>query len=317
MSCPLPFLLSLLPLITSDLILGAFNIQTFGVSKYSNLTLRTHLVDIVTKYDVILIQEIRDKSETVIHNFLSDCQKVKNFSMVLGPRLGATSYKEQYAVLYDQGKVQVKKHTVYDDKEMIFARTPYVVHITALNAEKNKSLTLIGIHIDPDEVVQELDGLVTAHQWALANSFPSPTVLLGDFNADCSYLSEKKRKELLLVKDAQYTWLIDEDTTVADTDCAYDRFIVSGRESFERTEVDRFDMRLGIGQNMARKVSDHYPIRTVWVYTESEVRNESDSGVKRVEWDMEGVVRAVKGVMVGLGWKVDTKMLVFRFFHTN
>ena len=47
---------------------------------------------------------------------------------------------------------------------------------------------------------------------------------MGDFNADCSYLSKTKRNNLALRAEG-YHWLIpdDWDTTVAASDCAYDR----------------------------------------------------------------------------------------------
>jgi len=47
----------------------------------------------------------------------------------------------------------------------------------------------------------------------------------GDYNADCSYLSAAEWQNLDMVVDPQFTWLIDSnaDTTVSNTDCAYDR----------------------------------------------------------------------------------------------
>ena len=47
---------------------------------------------------------------------------------------------------------------------------------------------------------------------------------MGDFNADCSYVTKSKSSKLKL-RSAKYHWWIgdDVDTTVAATDCAYDR----------------------------------------------------------------------------------------------
>ena len=53
-------------------------------------------------------------------------------------------------------------------------------------------------------------------------------IILGDFNADCGFLSQKSYRELDLVKQsALYTWIIGSDvdtTTKKSTNCAYDRF---------------------------------------------------------------------------------------------
>ena len=43
---------------------GAFNIQVFGVSKASKPEVMDVLADIISTYDVIAIQEIRDASQT-------------------------------------------------------------------------------------------------------------------------------------------------------------------------------------------------------------------------------------------------------------
>ena len=50
-------------------------------------------------------------------------------------------------------------------------------------------------------------------------------MILGDFNADCSYVSKTKMKSLDLLGEG-YHWLIEDhvDTTVGKSDCAYDRY---------------------------------------------------------------------------------------------
>ena len=56
-------------------------------TKYSRTTIRGYLVDIVTKYDVILIQEIKEKAQTMILKFLADCQAVRStYDMALSIR---------------------------------------------------------------------------------------------------------------------------------------------------------------------------------------------------------------------------------------
>lgn len=51
--------------------------------------------------------------------------------------------------------------------------------------------------------------------------------IVGDLNADCSYLSNKKRKQLKLVKDEEYKWIFPDgmDTTVGKKDCNYDKLV--------------------------------------------------------------------------------------------
>ena len=63
--------------------------RTVPRTKYGRQDVRDYLVKIVTEYDAIIIQEIKDKSETMIKDFLADCQHFRNFSMVLSKRFAA------------------------------------------------------------------------------------------------------------------------------------------------------------------------------------------------------------------------------------
>lgn len=52
-------------------------------------------------------------------------------------------------------------------------------------------------------------------------------IFLGDFNAACGYVAKKNRKNIRLLSDPSFIWLIQDnvDTTVKEsTDCAYDRY---------------------------------------------------------------------------------------------
>ncbi len=49
---------------------------------------------------------------------------------------------------------------------------------------------------------------------------------MGDFNADCSYLSASRFAMLSLVTDERFVWLVDDVTTTTEgSDCAYDKLV--------------------------------------------------------------------------------------------
>lgn len=55
-------------------------------------------------------------------------------------------------------------------------------------------------------------------------------LFLGDFNADCSYVKEQDWAAIRLRSSEVFKWLIPDsaDTTVGNSDCAYDRIVVCG-----------------------------------------------------------------------------------------
>ncbi len=97
---------------------------------------------------------------------------------------------------------------------------------------------VIVVHIDPDDVFCELNALYGVIDGCLERvktkvrhdcfvSSLKNVLILGDMNADCRYLPLNLRNRLKLRKDNSFKWLIgdEEDTTVGNTDCAYDRFV--------------------------------------------------------------------------------------------
>ncbi len=50
---------------------------------------------------------------------------------------------------------------------------------------------------------------------------------MGDFNGGCSYVPDNKWDEIRLKTEARFKWLLadDLDTTVAHSDCPYDKYV--------------------------------------------------------------------------------------------
>ncbi|KAI0222382.1 Deoxyribonuclease-1 [Lamellibrachia satsuma] len=81
--------------------IAAFNVQIFGTSKAGKADVMKTLVKVVRRYDIILIQEIRDKSGTAIQQLMDEVnEEAPTYAMTISERLGRSSSKEQYAFLY-------------------------------------------------------------------------------------------------------------------------------------------------------------------------------------------------------------------------
>ena len=82
----------------------------------------------------------------------------------------------------------------------------------------------MAIHVDKDDAVAEINHLKTFHGKVKEKYDTDNILIMGDFNADGSYVSKRKLGGLEL-REEGYHWLIpdDADTTVSATDYAYDR----------------------------------------------------------------------------------------------
>ena len=114
---------------------------------------------------------------------------------------------------------------VYNDSlHDVFEREPYIVQFKDNEQTSLPSFFLIGCHVRPSDAFSEIQGLYQVFREAVAYFGNENGLALGDFNADCSYVSQKSFNNLNFSKDANFTWLISNDTTTAASDCAYDRY---------------------------------------------------------------------------------------------
>jgi len=87
-------------------------------------------------------------------------------------------------------------------------------------------LVLIGIHVRPNDAVVEINGLVAVYEAAERRYNTTHIIIMGDLNADCSYLSNTRYNSLAFTTDSRFLWLIskEDDTTTSNSSCAYDRY---------------------------------------------------------------------------------------------
>ena len=143
--------------------IATFNIQIFGTAKSKNTRVMQILAAVVQQFDVVAIQEIRTKDDYLIDNFLRDYVNAsgRRYSRVVGPRLGRSSSKEQYAYLFNTETIQVNPNLIYtvnDQADDLLHREPLVA-MFATRAASPFTFILVNTHTDPDETDQELDAL--------------------------------------------------------------------------------------------------------------------------------------------------------------
>ena len=214
-----------------------WNLQIFGVSKANNPELMNFYREKINDYDIIFIQEIRDESGTAFNKL---CSLLDGYNCIASSRAGRTSSKEQYGLIYNES-IKLNYFKDYNpDVQNRWERPP--IEVSFELSEFN--LTIFNIHVKPDDVKNELDYLDDA---ALNKEY---TVVLGDLNGDCSYYDNSKETEF-----EEWQWIIkdEEDTTSGNSNCAYDRIIVSDLLKDKITKQ-------GIDKKEIDEESDHYLI---------------------------------------------------------
>ncbi|CAO2641983.1 Dnase1 [Lemmus lemmus] len=228
-------LLSLLQLAVT-LKIAAFNIRSFGDTKMSNATISSYIVDIVRRYDIILIQEVRDTHLVAVGKLMDRLNRdvPDTYRFVVSEPLGRNSYKERYLFLYRPDQVSVLDSYYYDDGcehcgNDTFSREPTVVKFYSQFTEV-REFAIVPLHAAPADAVTEIDALYDVYMDVRQKWDLEDVMFMGDFNAGCSYVTSSQWSSIHLRTSPLFQWLIPDsaDTTVTSTHCAYDRIVVAG-----------------------------------------------------------------------------------------
>ncbi|XP_055964676.1 deoxyribonuclease-1-like 1 [Sorex fumeus] len=244
----------------------AFNTQRLTLAKVAKVL--DTLVPIVARCDIMVLQEVVDSSDSAISLLLRELNRYGDsgpYASLSSPLLGRSTYMEKYVYIYRTLRTQVLSHYVYNDKDDLFAREPFVAQFT-LPSKVLPSLVLVPLHTTPKAVETELNALHDVFLDVSQHWQSEDVILLGDFNADCASLSKKRLSELVLRTEPAFHWAIsdDEDTTVrASTHCAYDRIVLHGQRCqslLKAAAAFQFPTGFGLSEMEALNVSDHYPV---------------------------------------------------------
>ncbi|XP_006001522.1 deoxyribonuclease-1 [Latimeria chalumnae] len=250
----------------------AFNVRALGDTKVSNATIANILVNIITMYDIAVIQEVRDADLSAVHHLMNLIdRKPDSYSYVISEPLGRSSYKEQYLFIYRNGQVSVIDSYQYDDGcescgTDTFSREPFIVKFFSPFSDV-REFVIVPQHTSPDEAVEEIDGLYDVFLDVQSKWRNDNILFMGDFNADCDYVRPDEWHKIRLRTDTQFLWLISNssDTTVSTTHCAYDRIVASG-EAMKNALVPgsavvyNYQAAFNLKYDDAYAVSDHFPV---------------------------------------------------------
>jgi hypothetical protein len=242
--------------------IASFNIQVFGQSKLSKPAVMEILARIIRQFDVVAIQEIRSLDQDVMPRFIEIINAAgRNYDFLIGPRIGDTSSKEQYAFVFDRQTIEVDRTFLYtvNDPDNLLHREPLVGWFRARgpNADEAFTFTLVNVHTDPDIVATELSVMDDVYRVVRDDGRnEDDVILLGDFNADNEHLGE-------LGQVPGITWAIAGIPTNVRRTHQYDNIIFHSqatREFVGRSGVVDFMRDYNLSTEEALEVSDHLPV---------------------------------------------------------
>lgn len=241
---------------------ASFNIQVFGEKKLSKPEVAEVLARVIRYFDVVAIQEIRDANDDFLLRFLSLVNADgSHYDYVIGPRLGRTNSKEQYAFIYNAASLECDRQNVYtvDDPDDLLHREPLVAgfRVRGPSPEQAFTFTLIDVHTDPDEAQAELNVLDDVFRAVRDDGRgEDDIIMLGDLNADDHHLGE-------LGQMGYVTWVITGMPSNTRGTHLYDNILFDSRTTVEydrRAGVFNLMEEFHLSPEQALAISDHLPI---------------------------------------------------------
>jgi len=246
--------------------IASFNIQVFGDAKAAKPYVMQTLALAIRNFHVVAIQEIRTQDSYFLDNFLRSYVNADGrhyYDYAIGPRLGRSNSKEQYAFIYDTTAVEVNRQSIYtvNDPQDLLHREPLVALFRVRGPPPTEAFTfmLVNIHTDPDETKEELDTLADVyHAVRQSSGGEDDVIILGDLNVDDQHLGR-------LGQIPGVRPIVTKVFTNTRQNALYDNFVVHQQSTAEFTgRWGVFDVRQLVNPQLtldqALEVSDHLPI---------------------------------------------------------
>ncbi len=242
--------------------IATFNIQVFGDSKLRNSQVTDILAEIVRRFDLVAVQEVRSKDDDLVKRFVERINVGgASYDHVIGPRLGRTSSKEQYAFIFDSKRIAVDRRSIYTvaDPDDLLHREPFVARFRTICPPDRRPFTfnLVNIHTDPDETGTELNALDEIFQAVQNNALrDDDAIMLGDLNVDDKKLGDLGRLP-------EMAWVVSGEKTNTRQTQSYDNILFNRRATGEFTGnwgVLNLMAEFGLSEKQALEISDHMPV---------------------------------------------------------
>ncbi len=256
------------------IIMGSFNIQTLGRSKLQRPEVVDVLVNIIQRFDLLAVQELRDNQEGTIPQLLDFVNAKANaigshYQAVVSPPLkhNDSNYSEQLVYLYDSTHIElIAESYVAQDPSGRMARPPYVAQFRYRSnyPQESFSFLLVNVHTSPERNQNQIE--LVALEELLSDirqrhPYEDDIILLGDLNAEPAQFNTVRWFDHQTAAVPSH-WKTNTRGTKN-----YDNLVFDIRRTAEFTgQSGVFDLKTTyqLPMEQALQVSDHMPVWAVF-----------------------------------------------------
>ena len=242
--------------------IATINLGPFDQQKLDKPHVVDRLVQVIGRFDVVAIQDVRARDQGILIEFLQRVNaEGRHYDFATSPKVGRDEVDRFSAFLFDRSTVEIDRRTVYtvEDEAGRFHREPLAASFIARGPSPNEAFTftLINVHTEPSQVAEELDLLDDAFRAVRDDGRgEDDVILLGDLGAADGHLGQ-------LGQVPNITWAISDVLSTTRGTRLVDNVLFDRRATVEytgRSGVMDLQREFDLSLRQAVEISDHLPV---------------------------------------------------------
>ena len=180
--------------VTATIRIASFDLDGFGPAKLARPEMVRELADILRRFDLTAVQEIRSPRDDTMLRLIDQLNSTgRHYDYIIGPRRGNGAAAEQFAYIFDTATIETDRTSVYtiDDPGRRLSHEPLVAAFRVHGPPPNEAFTftLINAHVEHATTATELDALADAYRAVRGDGRGEDDVLIvGNLNVDDRHL---------------------------------------------------------------------------------------------------------------------------------
>lgn len=242
--------------------IATINLGPFDQKKLDKPHVVDRLVEVIERFDVVAIQDVRARDQGLLVEFLQRMNaEGRHYDFAAPPQVGRDEIDQYSAFLFDRSTVEIDRSTVYliEDEAGRFGREPLAASFIARGPSPNEAFTftLVNVHTEPSRAAEELDLLDDAFRAVRDDGRgEDDVILLGDLGADDRHLGQ-------LGQLPNVTWAISDVPSTTRGTRLVDNLLFERRATIEftgRSGVLDLIREFDLSMRQAVEISDHLPV---------------------------------------------------------
>ncbi len=191
--------------------IASFDTDRLGESKTDLPGTLMSYARLLSQFDIVALQNIRTRRDDLLPELVARLNSTgKQYDFMIGPRVGRSEQKEQFAFIFDTQRIETDRFQLYtvEDPEDMLQFEPLVGWFRTRGVPEHEAFTfsLINLHCDRDFARSEIQALPNLIQ-AIANDGRGEDDLIfaGNFGVDATQMVDLQRASMRIALDGVAT----------------------------------------------------------------------------------------------------------------